>query len=104
MYGNQASATMLGHERSKYGSVTLKNPEFMRSKEAFVGAVIQGAEQLYDRLRENNPVQGTTEEVDGSGASNSDICGEVDSSLTGEHDAKDADGTSASGGGGDAEL
>ena len=53
VYANEASCQSVGHERSKYVKLTVENPEFMQNKEAFVGMVIQGAEQLYDRLSAN---------------------------------------------------
>ena len=51
IYPNQFSADMLGHDRAKYVRITLEDPEFMKSKEAFVGMVIQGAEEIYARLK-----------------------------------------------------
>lgn len=55
VYANEASCQLVGHERSTYGSVTIRDPEFMRNREAFVGAMIQGAEELYGRLKAAGP-------------------------------------------------
>jgi hypothetical protein len=60
VYATQAACQKMGHDRSKYGSITIKDPEFMKNKEAFIGMVIKGAEELYDRLGQGGPngVQG----------------------------------------------
>jgi len=50
VYLNAESAAKVGHDRSKYTKITLGDPKFMESKEAFIGMVIKGAEELYDRL------------------------------------------------------
>lgn len=38
-------------------NILMRNPDYLASKEAFVGKIIEGAEALYDKMVETNYIK-----------------------------------------------
>jgi len=51
IYSDEASASVAGHRMNGYATASIADPRWLQSKDAFMGAVCNAFERLYDEMR-----------------------------------------------------
>jgi hypothetical protein len=54
VYGDAQSAGVAGHRLNGYATATISDSRWLESKDAFMGAVCDAFERLYDEMKEGD--------------------------------------------------
>jgi hypothetical protein len=51
VYSNEESAKVAGHRMNGYATASIHDPRWLESKDAFMGAVCNAFERMYDEMK-----------------------------------------------------
>tara|TARA_Y100001937_G_scaffold115091_1_gene165533 strand:- start:2460 stop:2666 length:207 start_codon:yes stop_codon:yes gene_type:complete len=54
VYGDEQSASVAGHRMNGYATASISDSRWLESKDAFMGAVCNAFERMYDEMKEKD--------------------------------------------------